>query len=497
MEKKKMNLWKKFLIVMAIVLIAFIIFEVVEFVKKTNEKEVDIDNTNYQVDSNKAEEKEDIYLYGEEIKSLVKKFNFAGSTSGSIYKTGGFDINNIPNDLILRMAWRRLDAEKDTTIKRTGNEGTQTVNDTVLEKSVKNLFGNNITYQNESFEYIDSKTFESYEANTGKILYKDGVYTSKYKEEGGEGKPYIYEVAEKALKKDNKIELYVKTAFIKPGYDEEIGDFVNDCYSDFDFEKEDFVNKIKTVKESEFFKDVYEYANDSLGTILINNPIFNEMKEQLNTYVYTFEKDENTGDYYIVSFNKVEDKNKSTSMSEKNIEKAKKEKVLGKYLSIYVLRDCIQTPAYEILNLPNMNENPTITKETILINGEEYDLYKTKTKFEDYKKAMLNYVTEEIFEQSFTTYQKDINGILHMVLNAGDGKNYEIVDMTEISDNTYEVKCNYYQGENPAITEKFIVEFEKSGDSYIIKKCSKKILEDVEYIEVTVEDKESTKRTSI
>ena len=72
-----------------------------------------------------------------------------------------------------------------------------------------------------------------------------------------------------------------------------------------------------------------------------------------------------------------------------------------------------------------------------------------------------------------------------------------IVDMTEISDNTYEVKCNYYQGENPAITEKFIVEFEKSGDSYIIKKCSKKILEDVEYIEVTVEDKESTKRTSI
>lgn len=202
---------------------------------------------------------------------------------------------------------------------------------------------------------------------------------------------------------------------------------------------------------------------------------------------------------YQVGGNETEknDTNISVSESEKDAEKAKKEKILGEYLSIYALRDCIQYPAYEILNLPNMNEDPTITKETILINGQEYDLYKTKTKFEDYKKAMLNYVTEEIFEQSFTIYQKDIDGILHMVLNAGDGKDYEIIDMTEISENTYEVKCNYYEGESPATLEKFIVTFEKNGDSYIIKKCSKKLLEDVEYIEVTVEDKESTKRTSI
>lgn len=200
---------------------------------------------------------------------------------------------------------------------------------------------------------------------------------------------------------------------------------------------------------------------------------------------------------YQVESNKSNDTEKSISMSEKNVEKAKKEKTLEQYLSIYTLRDCIQTPAYEILNLPNMNEDPTITKETILINGQDYNLYKTKTKFEDYKKAMLNYVTEEIFEQSFTTYQKDIDGMLHMVLNAGDGKNYEIINMTEISDNTYEAKCNYYEGENPAISEKFIVTFEKNKDNYIIKKCSKKILEDVDYIEVTVEDKESTKRINI
>ena len=49
------------------------------------------------------------------------------------------------------------------------------------------------------------------------------------------------------------------------------------------------------------------------------------MKEQLNTYVYTFEKDDTTGDYYLTSFNKLNDTEKSISMSEKNIEKAKKE----------------------------------------------------------------------------------------------------------------------------------------------------------------------------
>lgn len=202
---------------------------------------------------------------------------------------------------------------------------------------------------------------------------------------------------------------------------------------------------------------------------------------------------------YQVSGNETEknDTNISVSESEKDAEKAKKERILGEYLSIYALRDCIQYPAYEILNLPNMNQDPTITRETMLINGQEYDLYKTNTKFEDYKKAMLNYVTEEIFEQSFTTYQKDIDGILHMVLNAGDGKDYEIIDMKEISENTYEVKCNYYQGESLAVPVKFIVTFEKSDDSYVIKSISTKILEDVESMEVAIEDEASTERTSI
>lgn len=499
MEEKKNSVWKKIvLIILIIVLIALMVLGAVEFIKRTNknENEVEIESSKQQAENN-LEEFEEIYLYGEEIRNILKKFNFSTSVEGSIYKTGDFDKENIPNALILRMAWDKLDKKNDTTINEAEGESTQTAKQTVIEKSVKNLLGNDATYEDESFENIDSATFEMYNYNPGKIVYNDDLYTAEYREGGGGTAPYIYGSAEKALKKDNKIEIYVKTAFVKTTYDEETEDVNSDFYSDFDFEKEEFVNKVKTVEETKFFEDIYEYANDNEGTILAYNPTFNEFKEKLNTYVYTFEKDENTDDYYLVSFSKLNDTDKSISMSEKNMQQAKKERILGEYLSIYALRDCIQTPAYEILNLPNIDEDPTKSNETVLIEGQEYDLYQTKTKFEDYKKAMLNYVTEEIFEQRFTIYQKNVNGTLYMVLNAGDGKRYEILDMIEISENTYEVKCNYYEGESPAVLVKFIVTFEKSDDSYVIKSISTKILEDVESMEVAIEDEASTERTSI
>ena len=44
-----------------------------------------------------------------------------------------------------------------------------------------------------------------------------------------------------------------------------------------------------------------------------------------------------------------------------------------------------------------------------MIDGEIYNHYRTNIKYEDFKKAMLNYISEEIFEQEFTKYQKNNN----------------------------------------------------------------------------------------
>ena len=104
---------------------------------------------------------------------------------------------------------------------------------------------------------------------------------------------------------------------------------------------------------------------------------------------------------------------------------------------------------------------------------------------------MLKYVSEELFEQQFTMYQKNVDGRLVIYANGRDGSNYEIINMNEISEDTYEVEYKFYMGENEGIPGKMTVIFEKKNDNYIIKKCLRKTLENIRYLEVSIEDKES------
>lgn len=180
----------------------------------------------------------------------------------------------------------------------------------------------------------------------------------------------------------------------------------------------------------------------------------------------------------------------------KSIELAEKKKVLEDYLYIYSLRDCIQIPLYEKLNLRDGYNNYeeyyekefTLYEDVAIISGEMYNHYKTNIKYENFKKAMLNYISEELFEQQFTIYQKDNNGILDIYANGRDGSNYEVVKMTEISENTYDVEYKFYMGENESIPGRMIVVFEKKNDKYIVKECLRKTLENIRYMEVTIED---------
>lgn len=193
---------------------------------------------------------------------------------------------------------------------------------------------------------------------------------------------------------------------------------------------------------------------------------------------------------------------KENKVEEKKIEStelAKKKKVLEDYLFIYSLRDCIQIPLYEKLNLRDgyNNYEQYYEKEFILyeavkmIDSEIYNHYGTNIKYEDFKKAMLNYISEEIFEQEFTKYQENNNGILDIYANGRDGSNYEIIKMTQISQNTYDVEYKFYMGENEGISGKMKVLFEKKNDDYIVKECLRKTLENIRYMDITIEDKVS------
>lgn len=114
--------------------------------------------------------------------------------------------------------------------------------------------------------------------------------------------PFIYEKLEKAIKYEDKIELYVKTAFIDTEMKEAGNinepEFEYIIYKNFDFNTNKFKDKILTTASSSFNKDTSEE-----NQILVkDNKEISSVLNKLNTYVYTFVLDNSTGQYYLNEF---------------------------------------------------------------------------------------------------------------------------------------------------------------------------------------------------
>lgn len=69
----------------------------------------------------------------------------------------------------------------------------------------------------------------------------------------------------------------------------------------------------------------------------------------------------------------------------------------------------------------------------------------TNVKFSDYKEAMLNYVSEDLFNKSWTDAQffyENSDGYLTKALGGGSLRNYTIIDISKINNNIYSAKVS-------------------------------------------------------
>lgn len=226
---------------------------------------------------------------------LLNKINFPTYAISSIYNVKNFDSTNIPNDLILRLGWSKISPEDKTIIK--DNEIIhQTATKQTLNNSIKNIFGK-INYTDTSFNNTNINTFSGYHENIGEITYSNNLYTANYVEGGGGDVPFIYQQLEKIIKYNNKIDIYVKTAFVDTEYDKNIDDFKYIIYGDFN--NNTFNTKLLETTSKEFSN------NQNLEQISTReNTTLSNVLNKLNTYVYSFELDNSTLNYYLTSFYK-------------------------------------------------------------------------------------------------------------------------------------------------------------------------------------------------
>lgn len=235
------------------------------------------------------------------VNMLIQKIDFPTYAIASIYKTKSFNLETIPNDLILRLGW--ANAEKELIKNNIDNLGEykQTVTKEKFDESVTNIFGTELNYLDDSFTNIDVPTFHAYAQNRGVINYFNNLYTANYAKGSGDA-AFIQQEVQKVLKYSDKIELYVKTAFIDLEYDNTQREFNYIIYKDFNTGK--FEGMLGKTTSSEL-NNSYVSDENKESSFNSNSEIL-KVEDELNTYVYTFTIDKINNSYYLSGFDKAE-----------------------------------------------------------------------------------------------------------------------------------------------------------------------------------------------
>lgn len=232
----------------------------------------------------------------EQVKKIIEKISFPTHAVASLYNTKGFDLDTIENDLILRLGWAKVEKELIQNDLDNVGEYKEIATKEEIEKSITKIFGKNVEYDNDTFNNIDVPIFYGYEKNQGKINYKNNIYTANYIESTGGDIPFIHQQIEKVLKYNNKIEVYVKTAFIDTIYDEASDKYEYIIYKNF---KNNEFNMKLTQMDSLKFINGYSDEESNFN----KNDQIDKISDKLNTYVYTFVLDDNDKEYYLNEFN--------------------------------------------------------------------------------------------------------------------------------------------------------------------------------------------------
>ena len=235
------------------------------------------------------------------VSKLVDKITLPLGTTANIYQIGNFDENTMPDDLKLRIGWAKLKEENKFHAKQATGESIIVVEKSAMEQSVKEVLGTQVKYKDMSFDNSNTKEFAEYSETRGIITYDGENYTGIVNDTTGEGNlAFAYQEIQKVVQYDNEIAIVVKTAFVRQENNQYI------IYQDFN---ENFENRLMEIASDELFKNASFNKITGEGSIAVSkNAALNNIRNELNTYKYTFLKDDSTGEYYLKEFRK-ENKN--------------------------------------------------------------------------------------------------------------------------------------------------------------------------------------------
>ena len=153
--------------------------------------------------------------------------------------------------------------------------------------------------------------------------------------------------------------------------------------------------------------------------------------------------------------NEVSNSNNTTTNTETSFTDAEIKTALSEFLEIYAHANCDSLLSY-LEDQRLLGSTPY--DYTVSDNG----IVTTNVKFSDYKKAMLNYVSEDFFNKNWTSSQnfsENNDGYLVKGQGGGSLREYTVNNISKITDSTYSASTtstNLDDSEAPSENEKVI-----------------------------------------
>ena len=241
-------------------------------------KNSDVDNNSNTGNNIEETVEKNLQLDDELVASLIEKVDFKSYVLANLYAVDGFDVKTIPNHLILMMGFNDVKIVCD--LRGDDPSAIETVSSSLIDKNIKNIFGNAISYVNQNFNPSRNGLYGYDFYYSAEIKYSDDSYIVSCPAKNSVNPEVATQEFYKATMKGNEIKLYSYIKFSR--------DIVSsgDCiYRDYDMNS-----------TSDKFSNVVACYDDS----------FNEVKQGKNeyiTFVYTFVKDDSE-QYFLNSFQK-------------------------------------------------------------------------------------------------------------------------------------------------------------------------------------------------
>lgn len=302
MEEKKNKMKTYQLIISFLLVIVFIAIIIYAFYKQNDILNTIVEQNKTQI-SQKNEESTGTELdFNSELVQTIFPLTgaFPGNDMRYIANIKNMNLQNITNDFILKLGWAKVTNE-DLASSYQGEGTTSIIDSKILDKYIKDIFGEDIKYTKGNFSNTNLR-LENSSTSLYNITYniEDDKYYIDFIEGDANKDSFILMMYPKAIQYEDKLEISIHPLYIKNlGVSQNTNglyEFSYVAYQHYNFETKSFIGRL-----TDTMSTVYEENLEGDKEAKLNDTILGVKEKALETYVFTYKLNRETNKYEFFS----------------------------------------------------------------------------------------------------------------------------------------------------------------------------------------------------